>query len=94
MLDPYFKRAFPLKHLKKQIYWLFLEYRVLRDAKAVCFTTAMERDSAAETLWPRRWKPAVVSLGTSEPEGDRGAATGNISCPLSCVAPDAGFSSS
>ena len=44
MLDPYFKRAFPLKHLKKQVYWLAREYRVLRDARAVCFTTAIERD--------------------------------------------------
>jgi glycosyltransferase involved in cell wall biosynthesis len=70
MLDPYFKRAFPLKHIKKQVYWLAREYRVLRDAKAVCFTTAMERDSAVKTLWPQRWKAAVVSFGTSEPEGD------------------------
>ena len=71
MLDPYFKRAFPLKHLKKQVYWLAREYRVLRDAKAVCFTTPIERDCAAKTFWPQRWKPAVVSFGTSEPEGDR-----------------------
>ena len=55
MLDPYFKRAFPLKHVKKQVYWLAREYRVLRDARAVCFTTAMERDAAAKTFWPQRW---------------------------------------
>ncbi len=70
MLDPYFKRAFPLKHLKKQVYWLAREYRVLRDARAVCFTTPIERDSAAGTMWPQRWNPAVVSFGTSQPEGD------------------------
>ena len=70
MLDPYFKRAFPLKHLKKQVYWLAREYRVLRDARAVCFTTPIERDSAAGTLWPQRWNPAVVSFGTSQPAGD------------------------
>jgi glycosyltransferase involved in cell wall biosynthesis len=70
MLDPYFKRTFPLKHLKKQIYWLAREYRMLRDARAVCFTTAIERDSSAKTFWPRLWKPAVVSLGTSEPGGE------------------------
>jgi glycosyltransferase involved in cell wall biosynthesis len=73
MLDPYFKRAFPMKHLKKQMYWLAREYRVLRDAKAVCFTTPIERDAAAKTLWPQRWHSVVVSLGTSEPEGDRAA---------------------
>jgi glycosyltransferase involved in cell wall biosynthesis len=70
MLDPYFKRAFPLKHLKKQVYWLAREYRVLRDARAVCFTTPIERDSAAGTMWPQRWNPAVVSFGTSQPGGD------------------------
>ena len=34
MLDPYFKRAFPMKHLKKWAYWLPVEYWVhpiLRD---------------------------------------------------------------
>jgi glycosyltransferase involved in cell wall biosynthesis len=71
MLDPYFKRAFPMKHLKKQVYWLAREYRVLRDAKAVCFTTPIERDAAVETMWPQRWNPAVVSFGTSEPAGER-----------------------
>jgi glycosyltransferase involved in cell wall biosynthesis len=71
MLDPYFKRAFPLKHVKKQAYWLAREYRVLRDAKAVCFTTTLERDSAVETFWPQRWRAVVASLGIAEPQGDR-----------------------
>jgi glycosyltransferase involved in cell wall biosynthesis len=70
MLDPYFKRAFPLKHLKKQVYWVAREYRVLRDARAVCFTTPIERDTAAGTMWPQRWSPVVVSFGTSLPAGD------------------------
>ena len=70
MLDPYFKRAFPWKHLKKQVYWLAREYRVLRDARAVCFTTPIERDVARETMWPQRWNPVVVSFGTSAPAGD------------------------
>jgi glycosyltransferase involved in cell wall biosynthesis len=71
MLDPYFKRAFPVKHVKKQVYWLAREYRVLRDARAVCFTTAMERDAAVSTFWPQRWHAVVASLGTSAPVGDR-----------------------
>jgi glycosyltransferase involved in cell wall biosynthesis len=70
MLDPYFKRAFPRKHLKKQAYWVAREYRVLRDARAVCFTTPMERDLAVKTFWPQRWNPAVVSFGTLQPTGD------------------------
>ena len=70
MLDPYFKHAFPIKHLKKQMYWLAREYRVLRDARAVCFTTSIERDSAKATFWPQRWNPVVVSFGTLQPGGD------------------------
>jgi glycosyltransferase involved in cell wall biosynthesis len=73
MLDPYFKHAFPLKHVKKQVYWLAREYRVLRDARAVCFTTPIERDAAVDTMWPRRWNPVVVSFGTSLPAGDPAA---------------------
>ncbi|HEX3941518.1 MAG TPA: glycosyltransferase [Acidobacteriaceae bacterium] len=70
MLDPYFKQAFPLKHLKKQLYWLAREHRVLRDARAVCFTTPIERDCSAATMWPYRAAPAVVSFGTTAPTGD------------------------
>jgi glycosyltransferase involved in cell wall biosynthesis len=70
MLDPYFKRAFPLKHIRKQMYWLAREHRVLRDARAVCFTTPIERDCAGGTMWPYRAKPAVVSFGISAPVGD------------------------
>ncbi len=70
MLDPYFKHAFPLKHIKKQIYWLAREHRVLRDARAVCFTSPIERDTAEATFWPQSWKAAVVSFGTLQPAGD------------------------
>src|ERR1700760_342173 len=41
MLDPYFKRAFPIKHLKKQVYWLARERRVLGGARAGFFYTAI-----------------------------------------------------
>ena len=33
MLDPWFKRAYPLKHSKKWLYWLVAEYWVLRGAQ-------------------------------------------------------------
>ncbi|MBA3924632.1 MAG: transferase, partial [Nostocaceae cyanobacterium] len=43
MLDPWFKRTYPLKHLKKLLYWPWAEYRVLRDAQAVLFTCEEEQ---------------------------------------------------
>jgi glycosyltransferase involved in cell wall biosynthesis len=70
MLDPYFKRAFPFKHLKKWLYWLPAEYWVLRRARRVLFTTAAERDLATQSFWLHRWTPMVVPLGSEPPPAD------------------------
>jgi glycosyltransferase involved in cell wall biosynthesis len=70
MLDPYFKRAFPLKHLKKWLYWLPVEYWVLRGAKLVLFTCEPEAELAKQSFWLHSWKPYVVPFGTIPPEGD------------------------
>jgi glycosyltransferase involved in cell wall biosynthesis len=63
MLDPYFKRRYPLKHVKKWIYWLLAQYWVLRAASRVMFTTELERDLATKTFWLWHWNPMVVSYG-------------------------------
>jgi glycosyltransferase involved in cell wall biosynthesis len=73
MLDPYFKRRFPTKHLKKWAYWLPAEYWVLRGAKRVLFTTTIERNLAAQSFWLHRWKPLVVALGSEPPPADTAA---------------------
>ncbi len=70
MLDPYFKRAHPAKHLQKAACWLASERRVLRDAKAVLFTCAEERLRARRTFWPYSCRERVVGLGIARPEGD------------------------
>lgn len=63
MLDPYFKRRYPLKHVKKWIYWLLAQYWVLRAASRVMFTTEIERDLATQSFWLWHWNPMVVSYG-------------------------------
>ena len=63
MLDPWFKRAYPLKHLKKWLYWPWADYRVARDAKAVLFTAREEARLAAQSFWLYRVTPAVVGYG-------------------------------
>ncbi len=68
-LDPWFNKKYPLKHLKKLVYWP-LQYPVLRDARAVLFTTATERDLAATSFRPNRWNGLPVAYGISDPEGD------------------------
>ena len=70
MLDPWFKRTYPLKHLKKWLYWPWAGYRVLRDAKAVCFTCEEERRLARESFWLYRCNETVIVFGTAAPEGD------------------------
>jgi glycosyltransferase involved in cell wall biosynthesis len=69
-LDPWFKKTYPLKHLKKWLYWPWAEYRVLRDATAVMFTCEEERVLARQSFWLYRAREMVVNCGTSLPIGD------------------------
>jgi glycosyltransferase involved in cell wall biosynthesis len=70
MLDPYFKRQFPLKHLKKWVYWLLGEYWVLRGAFRVLFTTAEESRLAEQSFWLHQWRGLVIPFGTNRPPKD------------------------
>jgi glycosyltransferase involved in cell wall biosynthesis len=67
MLDPWFRRRYWLKHLKKSLYWPFAEYRVLRDAAAVLFTSEEERLEARKSFWPYRAKEKVAGFGIEPP---------------------------
>ncbi len=67
MLDPWFKRTFPLKHLKKWVYWPWADYRVLRDAAAVVFTSEEERILARQSFWLYRAHEVVSPLGVEAP---------------------------
>ncbi|MEW6344637.1 MAG: glycosyltransferase [Paraburkholderia sp.] len=70
MLDPWFKRTYPLKHLKKCLYWPWAEYRVLRDATRVLFTAEEERILARQSFRLYRAKEEVVAFGTNRPPAD------------------------
>jgi glycosyltransferase involved in cell wall biosynthesis len=67
MLDPWFKRTYPAKHLKKLLYWPWAEYRVLRDASAVLFTSEEERRLARESFSLYSAREVVVNYGTAAP---------------------------
>ena len=67
MLDPWFRRTYPLKHVKKWMYWPWAEFRVLRDARAVCFTCEEERVLARQSFWLYRAREVVVNYGTAAP---------------------------
>jgi glycosyltransferase involved in cell wall biosynthesis len=70
MLDPWFKKTYPLKHLKKLLYWPWGEYRVLRDAAAVLFTSEEERRVARESFSLYHRRERVVNYGTAPPNSD------------------------
>jgi glycosyltransferase involved in cell wall biosynthesis len=74
MLDPWFNRSYPLKHLKKLLYWPWAEYRVLRDAAAVLFTSEEECRLARESFSLYRCTEVVVNYGTATPEIDLASA--------------------
>jgi glycosyltransferase involved in cell wall biosynthesis len=64
MLDPYFRRRYPLKHFKKWVYWPWGVYPVLRDARAVFFTCEEERRLARKSFWLYDCDELVLSYGT------------------------------
>jgi glycosyltransferase involved in cell wall biosynthesis len=74
MLDPWFRRAYPWRHLRKAVYWRLIEQRVIRDAAAVIFTCEEERRLGRETFQP--WlarQEVILPLGTTAPAQDAGA---------------------
>ena len=78
MMDPWFKSAYPLKHLKKWLYWPWADYRVLRDAAAVLFTSEDERVLARQSFWLYKAREEVVAYGTKTPPDDAEALRENF----------------
>lgn len=70
MLAPWFKHTHPLKHLKKWLYWRMGDYRVLRDARAVLFTSEEERVGARQTFALYQATEKVIALGAQGPNVD------------------------
>ena len=71
MLDPWFKKSYPFKHVKKQIYWYWKQGKILQDAYRVCFTTEEERKLAQKTFKPYKATEVITGLGVSEPPSDK-----------------------
>lgn len=85
MLDPWFQLRYPLKHLKKQLYWP-IQYPVLRDAKSVLFTSRLESELAPKSFRPNRWTSLVVPYGTNGPPADEAAQRRAFESALPAVA--------
>jgi glycosyltransferase involved in cell wall biosynthesis len=74
MLDPYFKERFPLKHLKKTIYWHLFLQRILKNAGAVLFTCEEEKILARQSFPRYHVNEVVVPYGIFGPRCDTSAA--------------------
>ena len=70
MLDPWFKRVYPVKSVTKQISWWFCEGPLLRHANKVLFTTQEEMALARNSFWPYELREKVVSYGTADIQGE------------------------
>ena len=75
MLDPYFKQQYPLKHLKKALYWHTKLAKVFRDANAVLFTCEEEKLLARQSFSRYKVREQVVAYGTYGPNCDTAAAS-------------------
>ncbi len=72
MLDPWFQRAYPAKHRKKMVYWKLCGHKVLRDARAVAFTTEEEMRLAQNSFQPWQARSVISPLGVTLPDGSPG----------------------
>jgi glycosyltransferase involved in cell wall biosynthesis len=68
MLDPYFKRRFPLKHIKKLVYWFVILRHAMQRANTIFFTAEEERLLARQSFPGYGVHETVVPYGTMGPE--------------------------
>lgn len=69
MMDPWFRKRYPLKHLEKSAYWRLAEGRVLRDAAGVLFTSEEECERARGEFPGYSYTERVVRYGVPGPGG-------------------------
>lgn len=67
MMDPWFKRTYPVKHAAKQAFWLAGEGRLMAGAKAALFTCEEEKLQARGQFWGHSYQETVVGFGASPP---------------------------
>lgn len=65
MMDPWFRKAYPVKHWVKQLFW-FVQGKTLRDASEVLFTCEEEKRLAQGVFWWYRYNPKVVAYAASD----------------------------
>lgn len=67
MMDPWFRRTYPLKHAAKQLFWTVGEGRLMSGATSVLFTTEEERLLARGQFLDHPYRETVVGYGAAAP---------------------------
>jgi glycosyltransferase involved in cell wall biosynthesis len=67
MLGPWFKKNFPIKHIKKYFYWIAIEYWLLRNATAVLYGCEEERRLARSSFYIYKAIEAISTYGADRP---------------------------
>lgn len=65
MMDPWFKKAYPLKHWLKQLFWI-IQGPALKHASEVLFTSEEEKKLAQGVFWGFQYNSKVVSYAAGE----------------------------
>ncbi|MDH1532369.1 glycosyltransferase [Acinetobacter johnsonii] len=65
MMDPWFKKAYPLKHWLKQMFWI-IQGPALKHASEVLFTSEEEKKLAQGVFWGFKYNAKVVSYAAGE----------------------------
>ncbi len=76
MLDPWFDRQYPLKGLKKRLYWMLAEGANLRSARRVLFTAPEEERLAREHWGLDSRLSAIAPIGIEAPSEFAAASAG------------------
>tara|TARA_Y100000991_G_scaffold211615_2_gene194441 strand:- start:4064 stop:5236 length:1173 start_codon:yes stop_codon:yes gene_type:complete len=67
MLDPWFQRKYPIKHLKKKLYWNLFESRIIKRSEAVFFTSKKEELVSREWFKNLDVKKEIINYGIANP---------------------------
>lgn len=78
MLDPYFINNFPVKHVKKSLFYRLIAAPVLSNALATLFTCEEERRLANTSYRPVVGRREVVRYGINPPQIDPAAYRGRL----------------
>lgn len=70
MLDDWFQKAYPLKHLKKLIYWYFISRHLFKTSRRIFFTSEMEKARSQRFLKYYKGEQTVLTYGIHPPSFD------------------------